>query len=269
MSYSVIIPTMGRDTLDAAIESVLRQTLPASEIIVVAGAPPNISNENLCKVKLIENFGNNKGVWTAAHNRNLGIVASKSDFVAFLDDDDLWKSNKMKIQIDFLLRNPKYISLSSAKYKVRWWFFYKRPIKVLSENQDVLKAHYGKRRYLPTPYYTPTPGIVVPTKVVQRFLFDEMLPGFEDTWWLHEIQVAGIKIFQDKRALVIVNASPVRSISRDTLDKNIAWATKLASVDQELALNYLRGICLRNAFIGRRWKDFKRYNEPLDLLTND
>jgi hypothetical protein len=104
---------------------------------------------------------------------------------------------------------------------------------------------------------------------VQRFLFDEMLPGFEDTWWLHEIQVAGIKIFQDKRALVIVNASPVRSISRDTLDKNIAWATKLASVDQELALNYLRGICLRNAFIGRRWKDFKRYNEPLDLLTND
>lgn len=265
----MIIPTMGRVTLDAAIESVLRQSLPASEIIVVAGAPPKISNENLFKVKIIENFQNDKGIWTAAHNRNIGIMASESDFVAFLDDDDLWKSNKMQFQIDFLLKNPGYVSLSSAKYSVRKWFFYKRPIKVLRDSQDVLKAHYGKRRFLPSPYYTPTPGIVVPSRIANRILFNEMLPGFEDTWWLHEIQVAGFQIFQHKRALVIVNANPIRSISRDSLDKNIAWATKLASVDQKLAINYLRGICRRNALIGRRWKDFKLYSKSPNVLMHD
>ena len=146
---------MGRNTLDAAIESVLCQSLSASEIIVVAGAPPNISDKYLSKVKLIKNFENDKGTWTAAHNRNIGIMASESDFVAFLDDDDLWKSNKMQFQIDFLLKNPGYVSLSSAKYIVRKWFFYKRPIKVLRVSQDVLKAHYGKRRFLPTPAAIP------------------------------------------------------------------------------------------------------------------
>lgn len=260
---------MGRNTLDAAINSVLRQTLPASEIIVVAGGEPTISKKYLDKVKIIRNYQSKSQVWTAAHNRNIGIVASKSDFVAFLDDDDLWKSNKMQIQIDFLSKNPGHVSLSSAIYSVRKWFFYKRPVKVLTQNQDVLEAHYGKRRFLPSPYYTPTPGIVVPARIANSILFDEMLPGFEDTWWLHEVQVAGFQIFQHKCALVIVNANPIRSISRDTLDKNIAWATKLASVDQKLAINYLRGICLRNALIGRRWKDFKHYSKSLDVLKHD
>ena len=260
---------MGRNTLDAAIKSVLNQTLPAAEIIIVAGREPTISEDNLSKVKLIKNFQKSNEIWTAAHNRNVGILASSSDFVAFLDDDDLWTSNKMQIQMDFLLKNPGYVSLSSAIYSVRKWIFYKRPIKVLKANQDVLEAHYGKKRFFPTPYYTPTPGIVVPAKMVNLIRFDEMLPGFEDTWWLHEIQVAGFQIFQHKQALVIVNANPIRSISRDSLDKNIAWATKLAGVDQRLALNYLKGICLRNALIGRRWKDFKSYSKALDVLRRD
>lgn len=257
---------MGRDTLDAAIKSVLNQTLPAEEIIVVAGAEPNISEDNLTKVKVIRNFHSNSEVWTAAHNRNIGTIASQSLFVAFLDDDDLWKSNKMQFQISFLMKNPGFVSLSSARYRVRGGIFYKRPIKILKYNQDVLRAHYGKKRILPTPYYTPTPGIVVPTKIAKDFLFDEKLPGFEDTWWLHVIQDAGFHIFQHKQALVIVNANPMRSISRDTLEKNIAWAKILASVDQELAVNYIKGICLRNALIGRRWRDFKRYSQSLDLL---
>ena len=269
MSYTVVIPTMGRNTLDSAIKSVLNQTLPAAEIIVVAGREPTISEDNLSKVKLIKNFQTNNEIWTAAHNRNVGIQASSSDFIAFLDDDDLWTSNKMQFQMNFLLKNPGYVSLSSAMYSVRKWIFYKRPIKVLRANQDVLEAHYGKKRFFPTPYYTPTPGIVVSAKIMNHIRFDEMLPGFEDTWWLHEIQVAGYQIFQHKQQLVIVNANPIRSISRDTLDKNIAWATKLAGVDQRLAVNYLKGICLRNALIGRRWKDLKSYYQALDVLRHD
>jgi glycosyltransferase involved in cell wall biosynthesis len=260
---------MGRNTLDAAIDSVLKQTLPAAEIIVVAGGEPTISEDNLAKVKVIKNFQTKSEVWTAAHNRNVGILASKSDFVAFLDDDDLWKSNKMQFQLDFLLKKPGYVSLTSARYSVKKWIFYKRPIRVLRENQGVLKAHYGKKRFLPTSYYTQPSGIVLPTKIANRILFDEVLPGFEDTWWLHEIQVAGFQIFQHKRALVIVNANPIRSISRDTLEKNIAWAKKLAGVDQKFGINYLKGICLRNALIGRKWRDFKHYSKSLDELQRD
>ena len=266
MSYSVIIPTMGRNTLDAAINSVLNQTLPATEIIVVAGRVPVISEKNLAKVKVIENFKVNTGVWTAAHNRNVGVLHSSSKFVAFLDDDDLWKKNKMQFQLDFLDKNPGHISLTSATYSIRKWFSYKRPIKVLAENQKILEALYGEKRFFPTPYYVPTPGIVVPTEISKKILFDESLPGFEDTWWLHQIQEAGWYISQHKNALVIINANPVRSISRDTLSKNIAWAKKLSEVDRNLAINYLKGICLRNAIVGRRLKDVKSYLNAAELF---
>lgn len=254
---------MGRDTLDAAIESVLCQSLSASEIIVVAGAPPNISSKYLSKVKLIKNFENDKGIWTAAHNRNVGVSQSNSDYIAFLDDDDLWNKNKMSIQIEFLLANPDFISISSANYKVRPWIQYKRPLKRLKDNQTVLTAIYGKKRYLPIPFYTPTPGIVVPTKIIKEIPFDESLLGFEDTWWLHMVQQKGHKIHQLRKSLITVNATPVRSISRDTLKKNVAWAKKIAEYDLSLAINYFQGVCVRNAIIGRQWHDLKFYLNPI------
>jgi glycosyltransferase involved in cell wall biosynthesis len=260
---------MGRDTLDDAISSVLAQTLPANEIIVVAGGKPIISLANLKRVRVVENYQADSKVWTAAHNRNVGVKHSESDFVAFLDDDDSWHEKKMETQMHFLVTNPDHVSLSSANYRVRKWMSYKRPLKVLKPNQGVLIAHYGKRRFLPTPYYTPTPGIVVPSEIVKRISFDESLPGFEDTWWLHQIQVSGFRIFQHKEALVTVNANPVRSISRDTLAKNLAWAKKLAEVDRKLANNYLKGICLRNAIIGRRWHDLKIYLRSVDLRQSE
>ena len=260
---------MGRDTLDAAIRSVLSQSLPASEIIVVAGAPPKISIENLSKVKLIKNYERDKAIWTAAHNRNVGVRESNSDYVAFLDDDDLWHEDKMSIQIEYLLANPNSISITSALYQVRSWVQYKRPLKRIKKGQSILTANYGKKRFLPIPFYTPTPAIVVPTKIIKAIPFDESLPGFEDTWWLHEIQDAGYQIFQHKRALVTVNANPIRSISRDTVEKNIAWAKKLFGVDRKLATNYLKGICMRNALISRRWKDFKIYSQSLEVLEDD
>ena len=253
---------MGRDTLDAAIESVLNQTLPAAEIIVVAGNHLIVSKENLKQIKVIENFRLDNNVWTAAHNRNVGVQAARFDFVAFLDDDDTWQADKMIKQIGFLSQNPGFISLSSAVYKMRPWLHYKRPFKALRNNQDVLAAHYGKKRFLPTPYYTPTPGIVVPTEIAKAIPFDELLLGFEDTWWLHIVQQKGFKIHQFRQALITVNANPVRSIARDSLEKNISWAKKLAESDPALAVNYFQGICLRNAIIARRWRDIKFYLNP-------
>jgi glycosyltransferase involved in cell wall biosynthesis len=270
MPYSVIIPTMGRDTLDSAINSVLAQKLPAQEIIVVAGRSPVISERNRSRVRLIESFKQSPSVWTAAHNRNIGIqaVGSKVKYVAFLDDDDLWIPDKMSVQINFLERNENHVSISSAIYKLRKYFYYRRPLKILTDNQDILYAHYGKRRIFPTPFYTPTPGIVVEAEIARELPFDETLPGFEDTWWLHQLQKNGSRIHQHREALVVVNANPIRSISRDTLNKNISWAKKLSEVDLALAENYLSGICLRNAILGRRWNEVRTYFDAQKLMRS-
>lgn len=257
---------MGRSTLDAAIASVLNQEVPADEIIVIAGGAPVISRANLKKVQIVENFHGDNSIWTAAHNRNVGVKYSSSKYVAFLDDDDEWHPQKMQTQISFLLKNSRFVSISSARYLVRNFFAYRRPLTVLKPDQSVLDAHYGKRRIFPTPYYAPTPGIVVPSSIAKEIPFDEDLLGFEDTWWLHEIQLKGFKIMQHREALVTVNASPIRSISRDSMIKNLSWARKLQEVDSQLAINYLSGICLRNAILGRRWKEVASYLDTKSLL---
>lgn len=112
MSYplvSVIIPTYNRpDYLKLSIESVLRQTFKDFEIIVIDDGTPSIENEILCnkfggiKYLKITNSGG------PAKPRNEGIRLAKGKYIAFLDDDDLWHPDKLKIQIDVIENNMDY-----------------------------------------------------------------------------------------------------------------------------------------------------------------
>ena len=112
-SVSVVIPTYNRpDMLREAIQSVLNQTRPASEIIVV----DNGSFEET--VSVIRQFGD-KVVYERSTargpspSRNRGVAVAGSRYVAFLDDDDLWHPEKLAIQMDFFDRNPDFGMVSS------------------------------------------------------------------------------------------------------------------------------------------------------------
>ena len=97
--FSVIIPTYNMaDHLMRSVKSVLRQNFKNFEIIIV----DNYSNDNTKKkIKNLKNNKikffqiNNKGV--IGKSRNLGIKKSKGEWIAFLDADDEWFSNKLKI----------------------------------------------------------------------------------------------------------------------------------------------------------------------------
>lgn len=95
---SVVIPTYKRSQyLTRALDSVLAQTHSNIEIIVVddngAGTPDQMATEKL--LKLSEKYRQinykaqptNRGGCAA---RNLGYTVAKGNYVAFLDDDDLW-----------------------------------------------------------------------------------------------------------------------------------------------------------------------------------
>jgi glycosyltransferase involved in cell wall biosynthesis len=87
---STIIPTYNRDkTLKRAIDSILAQQYPASEIIVVDDGSTD-STEEIVE-KLGENvrylYQENAGVSAA---RNRGVEQANYDWVAFLDSDDYW-----------------------------------------------------------------------------------------------------------------------------------------------------------------------------------
>lgn len=107
---SVIIPTYHRcDSLKRAIDTVLGQTYENIECIVVNDNTPS-DEYSLGLYKLIEEYRTDKRFVfieqekhiNGAEARNCGIRNAKGEYIAFLDDDDWWKSDKIEKQVAFI-----------------------------------------------------------------------------------------------------------------------------------------------------------------------
>lgn len=104
MLCSIIIPTYNRASyLGAAIDSVLSQMVPGDELIVVDDGSVDETPAMLRK------YGNRITAIQGGHGgagraRNLGIERAGNDLVAFLDSDDRWFPNKLRIQREFMAR---------------------------------------------------------------------------------------------------------------------------------------------------------------------
>ncbi len=103
---SVIVPVYnGARFLRAALESVFAQTYRPIEVFVVDDGSADDSGviaQSFPEVRYIRQ--ENQGVAAA---RNNGIEAARGEFFAFLDQDDLWTPEKLRLQIEHLLNNPE------------------------------------------------------------------------------------------------------------------------------------------------------------------
>ena len=102
---SVIIPVYnGGRYLRSALESVFAQTYQPIEVIVVDDGSADDSGviaQSFPDVRYIHQ--ENQGVAAA---RNNGLEAARGEFLAFLDQDDLWTPEKLKLQISQLQSDP-------------------------------------------------------------------------------------------------------------------------------------------------------------------
>lgn len=98
-SISVVVPTFNRPSyLVEAVASVLAQTIPAAELIVVDDGSTEDCSDCLApfrdRVTYLRQA--NAGIGAA---RNTGVARATGDFLAFLDDDDLWLPEKLACQL--------------------------------------------------------------------------------------------------------------------------------------------------------------------------
>ncbi|MEO7361501.1 MAG: glycosyltransferase family A protein [Gemmatimonadaceae bacterium] len=106
-AVSCIIPAYNAlRFIDETIESVLGQSVPVAEIIVVDDGSTDGTLQTLAqygdKVRLI--LQQNAGPAAA---RNNGVRNSHGEFLAFLDADDLWTPNKVEMQLARFSANPE------------------------------------------------------------------------------------------------------------------------------------------------------------------
>jgi len=105
---SVVIPTHNRaEVIGRAVDSVLQQTYPRIEIVVVDDRSTDATQAVLQEIRApslkILKTTNSRG---AAAARNLGISRSSGDLIAFLDSDDAWESRKIELQVACFRNGP-------------------------------------------------------------------------------------------------------------------------------------------------------------------
>jgi glycosyltransferase involved in cell wall biosynthesis len=141
---SVVIPTHNRpDMLREAIASVRAQTFTDYEIIAVCnGANP----EDLARYAAIPDIAlivtDRKGIGLAL---NIGIEAARGEWIAFLDDDDLWEPNKLETQLQVACSaNADVIFCDTINFGDRHKIVAPiRPPPALSARGAFLLANYG------------------------------------------------------------------------------------------------------------------------------
>jgi glycosyltransferase involved in cell wall biosynthesis len=175
---SVIIPIYNRlDYIGEAIESVLIQTYGDYEIIVVDdGSTLDVSSvvtPYMTKIKYVSQ--SHKGLSAA---RNTGIKNSNGEYLAFLDDDDLFEPRKLEVQMALLETNPDIGFVYSDCHEFDSQEK-REPWLNLAVGRDQSRNEFSKLFFM-------NPNIRIPTVLFRRKcfedvgLFDESLEQHED-----------------------------------------------------------------------------------------
>jgi teichuronic acid biosynthesis glycosyltransferase TuaG len=112
---SVIVTTYNRkEFLTETLNSILDQTYADFELIVVDNYSnydflSHISSFNDKRIRPFQN--QNSGI--IAVNRNFGIKQANGKYLAFCDDDDIWKKDKLKYQINIFEENQNCVLIST------------------------------------------------------------------------------------------------------------------------------------------------------------
>lgn len=109
-TFSVIIPTYGRARfLEDAVDSVLEQTVADLECLVVDDASPTPVTLKADRRLRIIHRSENGGPAAA---RNTGLSEANGEYIAFLDDDDVYTPDRLSIAAEGLANAPLAICWS-------------------------------------------------------------------------------------------------------------------------------------------------------------
>ncbi|MFA5270728.1 MAG: glycosyltransferase family A protein [Candidatus Omnitrophota bacterium] len=112
--FSVIIPTYNRkDFLRIAIDSVLSQTFHNYELIIVDDGSDDGTKEIMDDERNTKDAENKIKYLHQTHQgvsqaRNTGITAADGEFICFLDSDDRFRQDKLKITHQYTKKYPDY-----------------------------------------------------------------------------------------------------------------------------------------------------------------
>lgn len=173
-TIAVVIPTYNRAVaLRRALESVVAQTRPPDEVIVVDDGSGDDTARMVAttypQVHLVRQ--ENRGVSAA---RNAGIAKATGKWVALLDSDDEWRPRKLERQLAALAKNPGHRICHTDEIWIR------RGRRVNPRVRHAKAGGYIFTRCLPLCAISPSAAMIERSLLGEVGGFDETLPVCED-----------------------------------------------------------------------------------------
>lgn len=206
VAVTVIIPTYKRaDLVPRAIASVLAQTYRDFEILVVDDCSPDntravvhaITDPRVRYVRHERNLGLPAG-------RNTGIRAANGEYIAFLDDDDEWKPNKLERQLAVMQDYDAVLCATQVNGA--------RATRYSKERVTLADLRRGNR-------FAPS-GLLVRTSVLRDLWFDETLRVGED-WDAYIRMASKYRIGYVREPLVVYYQQGQTSMTSEAKDLSI------------------------------------------------
>ena len=216
---SVVIPTVGRSTVRAAVLSALDQKCPPLEVIVVVDTTECTLPSELCDIANSIRVFFTGGIG-ASGARMRGVTESCGQFIAFLDDDDTWAPEKLERQLPELqaaLATQRH-ALVSCRFAVingDGKRLTTLPSRMLFPQERIASYLFRRTSISIGEGVLATPTLICDRELLDLEPLDLQLSLHEDWDW--QLRVAerhdvAIRICPD--VLVNVSAADARSLSR-------------------------------------------------------
>ncbi|WP_431229543.1 glycosyltransferase [Paenarthrobacter nicotinovorans] len=263
---SVVIPSVGRPELARALTSVRAQDYQGRvEILVVfdlaeAGVPESALTAAAVGDRILFTGGQRRG----GYARNLGVKQASGGWIAFLDDDDEWSPQKLRLQMDIAIsqasrglspivgcRVQQIVTKKAAEHVVSGI-----PNRLIRPEQRVEEYLFVGRRpgAKRASFFTST--ILAKRSLCLSVPWDASLSRHQDWDWLTRAgQVSGVTFHQSEEVLATYYVGTQGSISAGAAWKGSHdWAHRvLEPLSTRVFVDFVTAQTLRYAFQKRDW----------------
>ncbi|MFC1853553.1 glycosyltransferase [candidate division CSSED10-310 bacterium] len=227
-NISAIIPTYQRpNMLSQAVQSVLCQTISPLEIIVITGGSNDqesrilrgIDDDRLRVIHLKKNVG-------PAQARNIGVRYARGEWIAFLDDDDLWLPEKLERQLSAALElttpypvlSSRVVAQLTPDTKYIW------PARLPAEAENISEYLFVRRSFLQGVGFILTPTLFIKKELLLKVPFNQERYHEDWAWILQICQRQDVIIKVLPEILAIWNAD----LERARISSNHDWRYSLS-----------------------------------------
>ncbi len=215
-----VIPSIGRQTLQNTIESIMAQTIGDWKVVIVMDGVycPYCWEDERIRIYKIAKSGEN--VNHAGNVRNFGIQQVKSEWIAFLDDDDIIHPKYIETFWNEIDEKDNYVGIDVFVFRMKLG----ERIVPSFQQKDIVPFDVGI-------------SFLVRKSVLEKNNIKFVPDGMEDYFFLQQCKEKKCVIFLSKYVMYYVKESTIEEVDVDDFESNIV-SEKISVKNKFLLMTY-------------------------------